>query len=131
METNEEDRCYHCRGGVRRPSQFPDGGPTATMVAAIDDLDVDAVRALLSSGVGPNARDAYGGWPVLLLAIDAEVDSAAQSGEPLTVEVTRVLLEAGASPGAQAGDQTALQMAEARGHTLAAALLRDLMDKEP
>jgi hypothetical protein len=28
--THEEDRCYHCSVGVRRPSHFPDRGPRAS-----------------------------------------------------------------------------------------------------
>jgi hypothetical protein len=94
------------------------------MVIAIDDLDLDGVRRLLRDGADPNGRDEFG-WPMLFWAIDAEVDAATQTEEPLTVEISRALLQAGASPLVGSGDATPLGMAEERGHTLAAALLRE------
>jgi ankyrin repeat protein len=84
------------------------------------------MRRLVNEGADVNQADPDGQWTHLHHAIDVEADAAAQTGEPLTVEVTRLLLELGADPTiADHRGRTALQEAEYRGHVLALQLGRD------
>lgn len=62
---------------------------------------------------------------LLTHAIDAEGDGSLQSGEPLTVHITAVLLACGADPELADPDGcTPLDMAAHYGHDLAVNLLR-------
>lgn len=64
------------------------------------------------------------GMTLLHHAIDVEVDAAAQTGSPLSVEMTRMLVEFGADLNHRWNGQTALGAAITRGHFLAEELLR-------
>ncbi|ADG74166.1 hypothetical protein Cfla_1266 [Cellulomonas flavigena DSM 20109] len=63
--------------------------------------------------------------PLLHHAIDVEIDSHVQSGEPLHVDATALLLARGADPLRAAGlpAESALDMARRRGHWLAVELI--------
>ncbi|WP_435808901.1 hypothetical protein [Streptomyces massasporeus] len=63
---------------------------------AAEDEDAAALAQLLAKGVDPDG--VCGNMTVLMHAIDAEGDGAFQSGGPLTVHTTAVLLAFGADP---------------------------------
>ena len=87
------------------------------VIEAVNQGQAEHVRSLLSAGRRPDARGAWGGLSALHVA--------AMSG---SVDVLRVLLEAGASVEARelgAGDRTALAVAAEQGRLDAVQLLLD------
>lgn len=96
------------------------------LLNAVEQLDAERVDRLLRDGADPNVVNPYSGTSALHLAIDAEADGAHQNNEPLTVEVTRLLLEAGADPHLRdKTGATPADVAREMGHHLALALLRE------
>ena len=65
-------------------------------------------------------------------AVDIEVDSAAQTGGALHVDITALLVARGADPlGPDMQGMTPLESAESRGHWLATELMRALLSRRP
>ncbi|MFF3352999.1 ankyrin repeat domain-containing protein [Streptomyces sp. NPDC002917] len=96
---------------------------------AVEMEDVETLARLLDSGVDPNETDC--GMTLLTHAIDIEGDGAMQSGEPLTVHTTAVVLAFGADPELSGPDgRTPASVAERYGHDLAARLLRRHLDRQ-
>ncbi|MEY9962216.1 ankyrin repeat protein [Streptacidiphilus sp. MAP12-16] len=90
---------------------------------AVNNLDLDALRQFLDTGGDVNDR-AWEGWTLLMSAIDSEA-CLADDGQPLRVECTALLLARGADTGLVKHDgSTALEIADERGHWLAAELIR-------
>jgi uncharacterized protein len=93
--------------------------------AAIENEQVEMVMFLLESGA--DVEFVCSGFRPLHHAIDVEADTAAQTNTALAPEplLTKLLLDFGAEADARAADeQTPLEIAIARGHEKAAALLR-------
>jgi ankyrin repeat protein len=89
---------------------------------AVEDEDAGALAQLLARGVDPD--EVCGNMTLLMHAIDAEGDGALQSGGPLTVHTTAVLLAFGADPQLPGPDgQTPMDLAVDYGHDLAVKLL--------
>ncbi|MEO3799307.1 ankyrin repeat domain-containing protein [Nonomuraea sp. B1E8] len=91
---------------------------------AVELEDLPTLRELLDNGhsVEDPGED---GWTLLHHAIDVEIDSHDQTGEPLHVDVTAYLLARGADPLASSPKHgTPLQQAESRRHWLAAEIIR-------
>jgi hypothetical protein len=65
--------------------------------AAVENDHLDIVRELVAAGANLEALDTSG-WTPLCLAVDAEIDGSHQTGKPLSLEITTLLLEAGANP---------------------------------
>jgi hypothetical protein len=85
--------------------------------------DLPLLRELLDAGADINEE--HGGLTLLHHAIDVEIDSHTQSGEPLHVDVTAYLLARGANPQHPSDGGcgvTAEHMAFERRHWLASAL---------
>ncbi|WP_370112939.1 ankyrin repeat domain-containing protein [Streptacidiphilus sp. MAP12-33] len=84
--------------------------------------DAEALARLLAGGVDPN--EVFSNVTLLTHAIDAEGDAAAQTGQPLNVHSTAVLLAFGADPVLPDPDgDTPMDMARRYGHDLAIRLL--------
>lgn len=85
---------------------------------AIEQNHLDDLERLLSAGwdVDDVATD---GMTLLHHAIDVEVDAAAQTGNPLTVEMTKMLIRYGADLTHRWLGKTPQEAAVSRGHTLA------------
>lgn len=93
---------------------------------AVENEDVAELLALLSAGGDVNEVEPYSGFSLLHHAIDVERDAAAQTGEPLSVEMTRLLVEHGADLGLRDRDgRSPLQLAVSVGHLPAAEIIRD------
>ncbi|WP_329344589.1 ankyrin repeat domain-containing protein [Streptomyces sp. NBC_00663] len=89
---------------------------------AVEDEDAEALAQLLAKGVDPD--EVCGSMTLLTHAIDAEGDGALQSGCPLTVHTTAVLLAFGADPQLPGFDgRTPMDVAVHYGHDLAVKLL--------
>ncbi|MFI9105415.1 ankyrin repeat domain-containing protein [Streptomyces fildesensis] len=90
---------------------------------AVEMGDVEALARLLDAGADPD--EAQEGLTLLVHAINLEADSSAQSGDPLTVHMTAVLLAYGADPELPDSEGlTPLAFAEDYGHDLAVRLLQ-------
>ncbi|MGW1715292.1 ankyrin repeat domain-containing protein [Streptomyces sp. NPDC002156] len=90
---------------------------------AVEHEDAETLARLLAGGSDPD--EVFGNMTLLTHAIDVEGDSSLQSGKPLTVHTTAVLLAFGADPElADPDGHTPMYMAERYGHGLAAKLLR-------
>ncbi|WP_028805534.1 ankyrin repeat domain-containing protein [Streptomyces sp. 142MFCol3.1] len=90
---------------------------------AVENEDAEALAQLLAEGVDPDG--VCGTMTLLTHAIDAESDGALQSGDPLTVHTTAVLLAFGADPQLPAPHgRTPLDVATDHGHYLAVRLLQ-------
>ncbi|MEW1660120.1 MULTISPECIES: ankyrin repeat domain-containing protein [unclassified Streptomyces] len=90
---------------------------------AVEHEDLPKLRELLDGGY--DVEDDNGdGWTLLRHAIDIEVDGHIQSGEPLRVDVTAFLLARGADPLRPTDGVLPEAEAEARGHWLAAEIIR-------
>lgn len=90
---------------------------------AVEHDDAEALARLLAAGADPD--EVFSDMTLLTHAIDAEGDGSLQSGEPLTVHITAVLLAFGADPElADPDGRTPLDMAAHYGHDLAVNLLR-------
>ncbi|NEE21623.1 ankyrin repeat domain-containing protein [Streptomyces sp. SID7499] len=89
---------------------------------AVEHQDVELLARLLDAGADP---DEGNGATLLTHALGTEGDSALQSGDPLTVATTAVLLAYGADPELpDATGDTPLQIAESYDHAPAIRLLR-------
>jgi uncharacterized protein len=64
---------------------------------AVEQLDLQLLARLLCEGADVHDADVYG-FTLLHHAIDAEADSATQTGEPLHAHMTALLLAHGADP---------------------------------
>ena len=64
---------------------------------AVEQLDLQLLARLLCEGADVHDADVYG-CTLLHHAIDAEADSATQTGEPLQAHMTALLLAHGADP---------------------------------
>ncbi|MET9471028.1 ankyrin repeat domain-containing protein [Streptomyces sp. NPDC002922] len=90
---------------------------------AVEMEDVETLARLLDAGVDPNETDC--GMSLLTHAIDVQGDGAMQSGEPLTVHTTAVVLAFGADPQLSGPDgRTPTSVAEQYGRVFAAAGVR-------
>ncbi|WP_308409224.1 ankyrin repeat domain-containing protein [Streptomyces sp. BV129] len=90
---------------------------------AVERQDAETLARLLATGSDPNEVQAN--LTLLTHAIDVEGDSTLQSGCPLAVHTTAILLAFAADPELAAPDgMTPMQMAEYYDHTLAIDLLR-------
>ncbi|WP_412076050.1 ankyrin repeat domain-containing protein [Streptomyces xanthophaeus] len=84
--------------------------------------DAETLARLLAAGTDPN--EVQGSSTLLTHAIDVEGDSTLQSGRPLTVHTTAILLAFGADPQlADPDGDTPMHVAEQYDHTLAIELL--------
>lgn len=72
---------------------------------AVEHDDAEALARLLANGADPD--EVFSNMTLLTHAIDAEGDGSLQTGEPLTVHITAVLLAFGADP----------ELADPDGHT--------------
>ncbi|MFF7605120.1 HDIG domain-containing metalloprotein [Streptomyces parvulus] len=89
---------------------------------AVEHQDVELLARLLDAGADP---DEGNGATPLTHAVETEGDSALQSGDPLTVATTAVLLAYGAAPDLpDATGETPLQVAQRYDHAPAIRLLR-------
>jgi uncharacterized protein len=91
---------------------------------AVEHQDLEALAQLLRSG-GADVHEEHDGLTLLHHAVDVELDSHNQTGEPLHVDTTALLLALGADPrrgsGGGAGP-TAEHFAFVNGHWLATCL---------
>ncbi|SDZ20677.1 hypothetical protein SAMN05421504_110272 [Amycolatopsis xylanica] len=90
---------------------------------AVEHFDVATLARLLAAGSDPD--EVFGDMTLLTHAIDAEGDGAAQTGEPLSVHLTAVLLAFGADPTLpDPAGRSPMDMAAAYRHDLAIRLLQ-------
>ncbi|QFQ94983.1 ankyrin repeat domain-containing protein [Streptomyces phaeolivaceus] len=90
---------------------------------AVESDEVETLAQLLAQGTDPN--EVCDNLTLLTHAIDTEADSALQSGSPLTVHLTAVLLAFGADPRLPGpSGETPMDIALHYGHDLAVNLLR-------
>lgn len=95
---------------------------------AVELEDLPRLRDLLDAG--HDAEDDDGdGWTLLRHVIDVEIDDHDQTGNPLHVDVTALLLARGANPFRALNGISTLVEAELRGHWLAAELMRAWIDR--
>ncbi|MFG2775048.1 ankyrin repeat domain-containing protein [Streptomyces sp. NPDC048350] len=95
---------------------------------AVEHEDAEALARLLANGSDPD--EVFSNMTLLTHAIDAEGDGALQSGKPLTMHTTAVLLAFGADPElADPDGRTPLGMATYYAHDLAIQLLRTHISK--
>ncbi|MFI8895463.1 ankyrin repeat domain-containing protein [Streptomyces paradoxus] len=90
---------------------------------AVEQEDAEALARLLAAGSDPD--EVFSNMTLLTHAIDVEGDGSLQSGQPLTVHTTAVLLAFGADPELVDPDgRTPIHMAHHYGHDLAMKLLQ-------
>ncbi|MGY3678121.1 ankyrin repeat protein [Streptomyces sp. TE33382] len=90
---------------------------------AVEHEDAETLARLLANGADPD--EVFSSMTLLTHAIDTEGDGALQSGQPLTVHTTAVLLAFGADPElADPDGRTPLGIATYYAHDLAVQLLR-------
>ncbi|MEV5106471.1 ankyrin repeat domain-containing protein [Streptomyces massasporeus] len=90
---------------------------------AVEQEDAEILARLLAAGSDPD--EVFSSMTLLTHAIDAEGDGALQSGQPLSVHTTAVLLAFGADPElADPGGRTPTDIANDYGHDLAMKLLQ-------
>jgi hypothetical protein len=96
---------------------------------AVEDDDLPELTRLLDTGTDPD--EVWSDMTLLLHAIDAEADGAAQTGRPLDAACTAVLLAYGADP-ERPGPQGEIPRLFAfhRGHGLAVRLLEAHIARE-
>lgn len=82
--------------GVDLDWRHPRQGWTA-LHAAVENDQLEVVRALVAAGADLEALDSAG-WTPLCLAVDAEIDGSLQTGKSLSLKITGFLLEEGANP---------------------------------
>ncbi|MFE7615719.1 ankyrin repeat domain-containing protein [Streptomyces sp. NPDC057496] len=63
---------------------------------ALEQDDLEGLRSLLDSGV--DVHQEWNGFTLLHSAVDGEIDGHIQTGEPLHVDATALLLSKGADP---------------------------------
>ncbi|MFJ6563161.1 ankyrin repeat domain-containing protein [Streptomyces sp. NPDC091412] len=89
---------------------------------AVEHEDAETLARLLAGGSDPD--EVFSNMTLLTHAIDVEGDGSLQSGEPLTMHTTAVLLAFGADPElADPDGRTPIEMANHYGHDLAVRLL--------
>jgi ankyrin repeat protein len=89
---------------------------------AVEHEDAVTLARLLADGSDPD--EVFSNMTLLTHAIDAEGDGSLQSGQPLTVHTTAVLLAFGADPEiADPDGRTPMDMARHYGHVPALKLL--------
>ncbi|MFC9897998.1 ankyrin repeat domain-containing protein [Nocardia sp. NPDC127579] len=99
------------------------GNPFTPAHQAVELEDVQTLARLLADGVDPD--EVHGDMTLLTHAIDIEGDSAWQTGDPMTVHTTAVLLGFGADPRlADPAGRTPTDLAGYYGHHLAIRLLQ-------
>lgn len=96
---------------------------------AVELEDLVRLRELLDAGHDVE-EDAGNGWTLLRHAIDVEIDGHTQTGEPLHVDVTALLLARGADPRRACNGIPAVVEAELRGHWLAVELMHAWIDRQ-
>ena len=85
---------------------------------AVENEDLDGLRVILDSGQDVNAF--RGRLSLIALAVDVEGDGTLQSGVPLHVDTTALLLARGADPHLrQADGESAVEVAQYYNHWLA------------
>ncbi|MEW1698251.1 ankyrin repeat domain-containing protein [Streptomyces sp. NPDC091278] len=90
---------------------------------AVEHEDVEALARLLADGADPD--EVFSGMTLLTRALDTEGDVALQSGRPLSVHATAVLLAFGADPElADPDGRTPVDVATFYDHGFAVKLLR-------
>ncbi len=90
---------------------------------AVEHEDAATLARLLADGADPN--EVFSNMTLLTHAIDVEGDGSLQSGQPLAVHTTAVLLAFGADPElADPDGDTPMDVADRYGHDLAVKLLR-------
>jgi hypothetical protein len=92
---------------------------------AVEHGDLETLVRLLRSG-DADIHEEYDGLTLLHHAIDVELDAHAQTGEPLHVDTTALLLALGADPRRGSGGgvgPTAEHFAFVNGHWLASCLI--------
>jgi ankyrin repeat protein len=90
---------------------------------AVEHEDAETLGRLLADGSDPD--EVFSNMTLLTHAIDVAGDGSLQSGQPLTVHTTAVLLAFGADPELADPDGcTPMDMANKYGHDLAVKLLR-------
>jgi hypothetical protein len=104
-----------------RPRRTP--APMSAAHRAVKHGDLPGLRDLLDAG--HDVEDDNGdGWTLLRHAIEAEHDIHTRTGQPLHADVTTFLLARGADPLSQRSALPVADQAEARGHWLAAEIIR-------
>ncbi|MGW0373804.1 ankyrin repeat domain-containing protein [Streptomyces coeruleorubidus] len=89
---------------------------------AVEQEDAETLARLLAAGSDPD--EVFATMTLLTHAIDIEGDGSLQSGQPLSVHTTAVLLAFGADPElADPDGRTPMDMANHYGHDLAVKLL--------
>jgi ankyrin repeat protein len=88
---------------------------------AVEHGHAEVVRGLVAAGVDIEATD-HSGWTPLCLAVDADIDGAAQAEVPCALTMTRLLLELGANPNGGRGTSP-IEIAMDYGHGEAVRLL--------
>ena len=97
---------------------------------AVEHEDAVALARLLAAGADPD--EVFDDMTLLTHAIDTEADRAAQTGEPLTVHTTAILLAFGADPGLKDPDGSSpIDFARWHRHHLAVRLLQEHLDRRP
>ncbi|MEG8280406.1 ankyrin repeat domain-containing protein [Streptomyces sp. AHA2] len=90
---------------------------------AVEQEDAEVLARLPAAGSDPD--EVFSNMKLLTHAIDAEGDGSLQSGQPLTVHTTAVLLAFGADPELAAPHgRTPMDMANHYGHDPAVKLLQ-------
>ncbi|MFF8478709.1 ankyrin repeat domain-containing protein [Streptomyces sp. NPDC015414] len=97
---------------------------------AVEHEDAQTLARLLADGADPD--EVLGRATLLTHALDVEGDSALQSGQPLTVHTTAILLAFGADPRLRdpAGN-TPMDVAEEYDHQPAIKLLTQHLARQP
>ncbi|MFB8077182.1 ankyrin repeat domain-containing protein [Streptomyces sp. NPDC056013] len=95
---------------------------------AVEHEDTETLARLLANGADPD--EVFSNMTLLTHAIDTEGDGALQSGQPLTVHTTAVLLAFDPDPELiDPGGHTPLERATSYDHDLAVELLRTHISK--
>lgn len=89
---------------------------------AVENEDLPRLRDLLDAGADVE-DDSGDGWALLRHAIDIEQDGHAQTGRPLHVNTTALLLARGADPLRRHDGATVIEEASSRGHWLVVELM--------
>ncbi|HVX45449.1 MAG TPA: ankyrin repeat domain-containing protein [Mycobacteriales bacterium] len=100
---------------------------------AVEQEDLVALREALDAGADIHEEDYDGCSTLLHHAIDIELDSHVQSGDPLHVDLTAYLLARGADPRRRLsnGGASAAEKAAQEGHWLAQALIEEWLRSHP
>ena len=97
---------------------------------AVELEDLVRLRELFNAGSDVEDDDGDG-WTLLRHAIDTEIDGHTQTGLPLHVDVTALLLARGADPMRKCNGMPVVVEAEIKGHWLAVELMRAWIGRQP